>query len=95
MGSNKSNFSKNKEYKKSIVSKYAQHEGDTGSPMVQIALFTERINYLSDHLKRNKKDKHSRRGLLKLVGNRRRMIKYLQRVEEPEKVAKFLAKIGL
>lgn len=95
MASNKSNFNKNKEVKKSLVSKYAQHEGDTGSPMVQIALFTERINYLSDHLKKNKKDKHSRRGLLKLVGNRRRMIKYLQRVEEPEKVSKFLAKIGL
>lgn len=95
MASNKSNFNRNKEAKKEVVSKYAAHESDTGSPMVQIGIFTERINYLSDHLKRNKKDKHSRRGLLKLVGNRRRMIKYLQRTEDAEKVTKFLAKIGL
>ncbi|GAB4283783.1 MAG: 30S ribosomal protein S15 [Candidatus Dojkabacteria bacterium] len=96
MSSKKSVFSKNKEAKQKIIAKFGEHENDTGSPMVQIALMTERINYLSDHLKKNKKDKHSRRGLLKIVGSRRKMIKYLERTEkDPEKVKKFLAKIGM
>jgi small subunit ribosomal protein S15 len=57
MASNKSNFNRNKQVKKEVVSKYAAHESDTGSPMVQIAIFSERITYLSDHLKKNKQEK--------------------------------------
>jgi small subunit ribosomal protein S15 len=64
--------------KKDIITKYASHEGDTGSPEVQIALLTERITYLTEHFKTHAKDHHSRRGLLKLVGQRRRMLDYLR-----------------
>ncbi|NSW57318.1 MAG: 30S ribosomal protein S15 [Armatimonadetes bacterium] len=64
--------------KKAIIEKYKQHESDTGSPEVQIALLTGRIQYLTDHLRTHKKDHHSRRGLLKLVGQRRRLLNYLQ-----------------
>ena len=67
-----------KENKEKIMKKYEQHPGDTGSPEVQVALLTERINQLVDHLKRNKKDNHSRRGLLILVGQRKKMLNYLQ-----------------
>lgn len=67
-----------KEQKASIVAKHQLHESDTGSPEVQIALLTERITYLTDHLKMHKKDYHSRHGLLKLVGQRRRMLDYLK-----------------
>ncbi len=66
-----------KERKKEIVEKYQLHKKDTGSPQVQIALLTERIKELSEHLAKHKKDLHSRRGLLHLVGQRRRLIKYL------------------
>ncbi|MBP8952295.1 MAG: 30S ribosomal protein S15 [Armatimonadetes bacterium] len=66
------------EDKKGIIEKYKQHENDTGSPEVQIALLTGRIQYLTDHLRTHKKDHHSRRGLLKLVGQRRRLLNYLQ-----------------
>lgn len=65
------------ESKQEIMKKYAVHEGDTGSPEVQIALLTARIQYLTDHLKEHKKDHHSRRGLLKMVGHRRRLLAYL------------------
>ena len=65
------------EEKKAIIEEYAIHEGDTGSPEVQIALLTKRINDLTDHLKTHKKDHHSRRGLLKMVGQRRSLLKYL------------------
>lgn len=82
MASKKSKFNREKDSKSEVIKKYGLHEGDTGSPMVQIALLTERIKYLSDHLKTHKKDKHSRRGLLKLVGDRRRLITYLQRTEK-------------
>lgn len=95
MSSKKSKFSRTKEEKGSIVSKYGAHEKDTGSPKVQIALMTERIKYLSDHLKAHKKDKHSRRGLLKIVGERRRLISYLERSESTDEVKKFLQKIGM
>ena len=61
------------------MQKYKQREGDTGSPEVQIALLTERINQLVEHLKKNKKDNHSRRGLLILVGQRKKLLNYLQR----------------
>ena len=64
--------------KKEIIQKYAQHEGDTGSPEVQIALLTERINHLNEHLKMHKQDNHSRRGLLKMVGQRRGLLDYLK-----------------
>lgn len=64
--------------KQEIIQKYAQHEGDTGSPEVQIALLTERINHLNEHLKAHKQDNHSRRGLLKMVGKRRGLLDYLK-----------------
>ena len=63
--------------KQEIIAKHARHEGDTGSPEVQIALLTERINSLTDHLRTHKKDHHSRRGLLMMVGQRRGLLNYL------------------
>lgn len=96
MSSKKSNFSQDKSLKSELIKKYGSHEKDTGSPVVQIALLTERIKYLSGHLKINKKDKHSRRGLLKLVGDRRRMIKYAERnVEDKKKLEKAMKEMGL
>ena len=65
--------------KQEIMKEYATHEGDTGSPEVQIAILTARINELNEHLKVHKNDKHSQRGLLKMVGQRRRLLHYLQR----------------
>ena len=67
--------------KQSIMTEYATHEGDTGSPEVQIAMLTQRILDLTEHLKEHKHDHHSRRGLLLLVGQRRRLLGYLKRVE--------------
>lgn len=67
--------------KKTLVETYGRHEGDTGSPEVQIALLTERINYLTEHFKVHKKDHHSRRGLLKMVGQRRRLLNYLKKLD--------------
>ena len=64
---------------KEIMEKYMRHEGDTGSPEVQIALLTDRINHLTEHFKVHTKDHHSRRGLLKLVGQRRRLLDYLKK----------------
>jgi small subunit ribosomal protein S15 len=64
--------------KQEVISKFRQHDGDTGSPEVQIALLTERITYLTEHFKTHSKDHHSRRGLLKLVGQRRRLLDYLK-----------------
>lgn len=66
-----------KEVKQTIIDEYKTHEGDTGSPEVQIALLTQRINHLNEHLKIHKKDHHSRRGLLKMVGQRRGLLDYL------------------
>lgn len=71
----------NKELKTEIIQKYARSEGDTGSPEVQVALLTERINHLNEHLKLNKKDHHSRRGLLLMVGQRRGLLDYLMRTD--------------
>ena len=68
-----------KDRKQELVSKFARGEGDTGSPEVQIALLSERITYLTEHFKTHAKDHHSRRGLLKLVGQRRRLLDYLKR----------------
>jgi small subunit ribosomal protein S15 len=70
------------EKKTELVLKYRQHDKDTGSPEVQVALLSERINYLTEHFKTHKKDHHSRRGLLKLVGQRRRLLDYLRRVDQ-------------
>lgn len=69
------------EKKKEIITKFQQHEGDTGSPEVQIALLTERIAYLTEHFKTHKKDHHSRRGLLKMVGQRRALLNYLKELD--------------
>jgi small subunit ribosomal protein S15 len=70
------------EKKTELVQKYRQHDKDTGSPEVQVALLSERINYLTEHFKTHKKDHHSRRGLLKLVGQRRRLLDYLRRIDQ-------------
>ncbi|MCB0873055.1 MAG: 30S ribosomal protein S15 [Actinobacteria bacterium] len=70
-----------KEQKAEIIGGHQRHETDTGSPQVQIAMLTERINTLTEHLRSNKKDHHSRRGLLKMVGRRRRLLNYLQRTD--------------
>jgi small subunit ribosomal protein S15 len=67
-----------KDVKETIIAQHAKHDGDTGSPEVQIALLTKRIETLTEHLKTHKKDHHSRRGLLKMVGQRRRLLNYLQ-----------------
>ncbi len=67
--------------KNEIIEKFKRHEGDTGSPEVQIALLTARINHLNEHLKENKKDHHSRRGLLVMVGKRRGLLDYLMKVD--------------
>ena len=64
--------------KNEIIAKFATHEGDTGSPEVQISLLTQRINHLNEHLKAHKQDNHSRRGLLKMVGKRRGLLDYLK-----------------
>ncbi|MCA9375109.1 30S ribosomal protein S15 [Candidatus Dojkabacteria bacterium] len=82
------------EEKKKIIDKYAQSEGDTGSPEVQIALLTAGIQKLTEHLKSHKKDNHSRVGLLKMVGKRRRLIDYLKRVDE-ERYNKLAKSLGL
>lgn len=80
--------------KQEIIAKYAIHEGDTGSPEVQIALLTARINHLNEHLSVNKNDHHSRRGLLKMVGRRRNLLAYLQK-NDIERYRKLIATLGL
>lgn len=80
--------------KASIIKEYATHEGDTGSPEVQVALLTARINHLTDHLKQHPKDHHSRRGLLMLVGQRRNLLKYLTNVDI-ERYRSLIARLGL
>ncbi|MDX1663907.1 MAG: 30S ribosomal protein S15 [Candidatus Promineifilaceae bacterium] len=82
------------EEKAELIDKFAQHEGDTGSPEVQIAIFDARIRQLQDHLREHKDDESSRRGLLKLVGKRRRMLAYL-RDNHPERYRAILAELGL
>ena len=83
-----------KEQKQEVILANATHEGDTGSPEVQISLLTARINELNEHLKIHKKDQHSRRGLLKMVGQRRRLLDYLQK-KDVERYRAFLAQLGL
>lgn len=80
--------------KAAIIADNAKHEGDTGSPEVQIAILTARINNLNAHLKENKKDHHSRRGLLKMVGKRRRLLDYLAK-NDIERYRACIAKLGL
>ena len=80
--------------KQAIMKEYATHEGDTGSPEVQIAVLTKRINDLTEHLKANHKDHHSRRGLLKMVGHRRNLLAYLQKTDI-ERYRAIVQKLGL
>ncbi|RQD67802.1 MAG: 30S ribosomal protein S15 [Tindallia sp. MSAO_Bac2] len=80
--------------KKSIIEAYKLHESDTGSPEVQIALMTDRINHLNEHLKTHKKDFHSRRGLLKMVGKRRNLLNYLKK-KDIAKYRQLIEKLGL
>ncbi|MBI4966121.1 MAG: 30S ribosomal protein S15 [Desulfomonile tiedjei] len=80
--------------KKSIIEKYRVHESDTGSPEVQVALLSERIGYLTEHFKIHKKDHHSRRGLLKLVGQRRRLLDYLKS-KSVDRYKTLIAELGI
>ncbi|HOB86957.1 MAG TPA: 30S ribosomal protein S15 [Bacillota bacterium] len=82
------------ERKKELVRTYGLHENDTGSPEVQIAILTERINYLTEHLKVHKKDFHSQRGLLKMVGRRRGLLNYLKD-KSPQRYQAIINKLGL
>ena len=83
-----------KDVKQAIIEEYKTHEGDTGSPEVQIAILTHRINNLTEHLKKNKGDHHSRRGLLKMVGHRRNLLGYLQKVDI-ERYRSIVERLGL
>jgi len=83
-----------KEKKTQVIGDHKQHEGDTGSPEVQIALLSARINQLTEHLKEHKKDHHSRRGLLMMVGQRRRLLNYLSN-KEINRYREIVAKLGL
>lgn len=83
-----------KEKKEKIIKEYALKEGDTGSPEVQIAILTARINELNEHLKIHKKDHHSRRGLLKLVGQRRNLLGYLRKIDV-ERYRTLISRLGL
>ena len=80
--------------KQEIIKAYAVHEGDTGSPEVQIAILTERIAELTEHLKTNQKDHHSRRGLLKMVGKRRALLEYLKKTDI-ESYRNLIARLGI
>lgn len=80
--------------KNEIINKYKTHEGDTGSPEVQVALLTARIEYLTEHLRTHKKDHHSRRGLLKMVGQRHALNNYLRQIS-PERYKKLIEALGL
>lgn len=83
-----------KEQKTAIISEHRLHDSDTGSPEVQIAILTRRINDLTEHLKEHKKDHHSRRGLLKMVGQRRRLLNYLKSLDI-ERYRSIVSKLGL
>lgn len=83
-----------KEEKQEVILQNAIHEGDTGSPEVQIAILTKRINDLQEHFKEHKKDHHSRRGLLRMVGRRRNLLNYLQK-KDIERYRALIAKLGI
>ena len=91
---NRSQMSLTKENKGNIINTYRIHPSDTGSPEVQIALLSERISYLTEHLKTHKKDHSSRRGLLKIVGKRRRLIDYLRTYNE-DRYREVISKLGI
>ena len=80
--------------KEQIIQEHSTHEGDTGSPEVQVAVLTRRIAHLTEHLREHKHDYHSRRGLLKMVGKRRRLLKYLQK-KDVERYRALIARLGL
>ena len=80
--------------KEEIIEEHRKHEGDTGSPEVQVAVLTRHITHLTEHLREHKHDYHSRRGLLKMVGKRRRLLKYLQK-KDVERYRTLIAKLGL
>jgi small subunit ribosomal protein S15 len=82
------------ERKKHLIAEFQRHEGDTGSPEVQIALLTERINGLTDHFKQHTKDHHSRRGLLMVIGKRRSLLEYLKK-KDPERFRALTEKLGI
>jgi len=83
-----------KDRKTEVIGSYRTHGADTGSPEVQVALLSERISYLTEHFKTHAKDHHSRRGLLKLVGQRRRLLDYLKR-KDNDKYAELISKLGI
>ncbi len=83
-----------KERKTDLIDSYKKHENDTGSPEVQVAILSERINYLTEHFKVHAKDHHSRRGLLQLVGQRRRLLDYLKR-KDTERYAELIRRLGI
>jgi len=83
-----------REIKKEIIGKFRRHEDDTGSPEVQIAILTKRIESLNEHFKKHKKDFNSRRGFLKLIGRRRKLLRYLQQTD-PEKYQKVINELNL
>ena len=87
-------MSTTKEQKSSLINQYRVHDGDTGSPEVQIALLSNRITYLTEHFKTHAKDHHSRRGLLKLVGQRRRLLDYLKG-KDTERYADLIKRLGI
>jgi small subunit ribosomal protein S15 len=84
----------NKDRKTELISSYRTHESDTGSPEVQVAILSERISYLTEHFKTHAKDHHSRRGLLKLVGQRRRLLDYLKS-KDTERYADLIKRLGI
>lgn len=83
-----------KEIKKNVITDHATHEGDTGSPEVQVAILTARINQLTDHLRAHKKDFHSRRGLMMMVGHRKRMLVYLSN-KDIERYRTLVGRLGI
>lgn len=87
-------MSLSQERKQELIKSYQVHDNDTGSPEVQIAILTERINYLNEHLKANKKDFHSRRGLLKMVGQRRALLDYLKK-KDFDRYRAIVTRLGL
>jgi small subunit ribosomal protein S15 len=89
-----SNVALSKDRKTEVIGTYKTHSADTGSPEVQVALLSERINYLTEHFKAHAKDHHSRRGLLKLVGQRRRLLDYLKR-KDTDRYGELIRRLGI
>jgi small subunit ribosomal protein S15 len=83
-----------KDRKTEVITTYKKHDGDTGSPEVQVAILSERINYLTEHFKTHSKDHHSRRGLLKMVGRRRRLLDYVRR-EDVNRYSELIKRLGI